>query len=97
MFTEVSAMLNKLKQKMEQVAAEAEEKAASIVGGGWKLTVPPEISAQRYSICDSCEFLYKITNTCKKCGCFMKLKTTLAKASCPIDKWDTYTYPDDPK
>ena len=28
---------------------------------------------------------------CKKCGCFMKEKTKLAHASCPVGKWDAVT------
>ena len=48
---------------------------------------PEEIAAYRLDICNGCEFFRKATNQCKKCGCFMKLKTTLEKAKCPIDKW----------
>lgn len=42
---------------------------------------------QRLSICQDCEHLLKLTNTCKKCGCFMTLKTCLSAAKCPIGKW----------
>jgi hypothetical protein len=38
-------------------------------------------------ICKTCEFFRKGNQTCKKCGCFMKLKTKLEKATCPIGKW----------
>jgi hypothetical protein len=48
---------------------------------------PEEVSLSRLEICNSCEFFRKRTNQCKKCGCFMKLKTTLEKAKCPIGKW----------
>ena len=48
---------------------------------------PEEISESRLKICVNCEFYRSRTNQCKKCGCFMKLKTTLAKAKCPIGKW----------
>lgn len=48
---------------------------------------PEDISRYRLEICNSCEFFRKRTNQCKKCGCFMKLKTTLEKAKCPIGKW----------
>jgi len=86
-------MLHKLKAKMEQAAQAAEQKASAILPNGFKLTVPDDVAEQRYSICKSCEHLYTLTNTCKKCGCFMKLKTTLTAASCPIDKWGKYEYP----
>lgn len=46
-----------------------------------------ELSSQRYSICQDCPELIKLTKQCKKCGCFMKTKTTLEKATCPIGKW----------
>ena len=46
-----------------------------------------ELSSKRYSICKSCPELIKITSQCKKCGCFMKAKTKLEKAVCPIGKW----------
>ncbi len=46
-----------------------------------------ELSASRLEICKSCEWFRQNSQTCKKCGCFMKLKTTLERARCPIGKW----------
>lgn len=46
-----------------------------------------ELIAARLAICNECPFLNKRLQKCSKCGCFMKLKTTLAKAHCPLDKW----------
>lgn len=46
-----------------------------------------ELAKYRLDICNSCEFLNKKTIRCKKCGCFMKLKTTLQGAMCPEGKW----------
>ena len=46
-----------------------------------------EIAQARLDECKKCEFLFKKTNTCKKCGCFMVPKTKLEKATCPIGKW----------
>lgn len=45
------------------------------------------LSSERYSICQSCPELIKLTKQCKKCGCFMAAKTKLQKATCPIGKW----------
>jgi len=42
---------------------------------------------ERIAICESCEFYIKSTTNCKKCGCFMKLKTKFEGMSCPIQKW----------
>ena len=46
-----------------------------------------DIIDRRWSECEKCEFLLKPTNNCKKCGCFMNVKTKVATASCPIGKW----------
>lgn len=42
---------------------------------------------KRISICEGCEYFIKMTKQCSKCGCFMKLKTRLTDARCPIGKW----------
>lgn len=42
---------------------------------------------ERMSICSSCPDLIKITNQCKRCGCFMDFKTALEASKCPIGKW----------
>ena len=42
---------------------------------------------ERWSECEKCEFLIKPTSQCKKCGCFLKLKTRISSQSCPIGKW----------
>jgi hypothetical protein len=41
----------------------------------------------RLEICKACPEFLKPTSQCKKCGCFMPLKTKLAEAVCPINKW----------
>ena len=46
-----------------------------------------EIIASRLEICRSCEFFRVRTEQCRKCGCFMKLKTKLEHSRCPIGKW----------
>lgn len=48
---------------------------------------PEELEAYRLEICKGCDFFRKANQTCKKCGCFMKLKTKLEHAKCPIGKW----------
>jgi hypothetical protein len=59
----------------------------------WDLVNPKEprateeLSADRYNICTGCEFFIKLTTQCKKCGCFMNLKTKLERATCPVGKW----------
>ena len=46
-----------------------------------------EVAEERYAICKSCEHFIKLSKQCKKCGCFMNLKTKLEEATCPIGKW----------
>jgi hypothetical protein len=46
-----------------------------------------EKAKERFSICQACPELIKLTSQCKKCGCFMSMKTKLEKAVCPIGKW----------
>jgi len=46
-----------------------------------------ELVAYRLEICSTCPFYRKLSNTCRKCGCFMKLKSSLANAKCPVGKW----------
>jgi hypothetical protein len=49
--------------------------------------VPEEEAKRRLSFCETCPSLIKFTHQCKECGCFMKLKTKLSKAECPLGKW----------
>ena len=44
-----------------------------------------DIPEKRYAICKSCEKFKAFT--CTECGCFMKAKTKLEKATCPLGKW----------
>lgn len=46
-----------------------------------------ELAAYRLEICKACPAFRPTSQTCRKCGCFMKLKTTLENAKCPIGKW----------
>lgn len=76
-------MLEKLKQKMEQARDAAQQAAASALTH----KVSKEVYNYRYNTCSGCEKLYKLTDTCKVCGCFMKVKAWMPNQSCPIGKW----------
>jgi hypothetical protein len=41
----------------------------------------------RLEICNACPQLISLTSQCKLCGCFMKAKTKIETATCPIGKW----------
>ena len=45
------------------------------------------LGEERFEICKACPELIQVTSQCKKCGCFMKIKTGLEAATCPIGKW----------
>ena len=49
--------------------------------------VSDEIKESRMKICLSCPELLQTTKQCKKCGCFMQIKTQLKLSKCPIGKW----------
>lgn len=76
-------MLEKLKQKMAELRESTEDSAINLLNN----KVSPEIQQERYDICQACDKLYKLTDTCKVCGCFMKVKTHLPRQSCPLKKW----------
>ncbi len=52
-----------------------------------KLLASEEASYARMELCYSCDFLDKESVKCKRCGCFMKIKTRLESSKCPISKW----------
>lgn len=54
---------------------------------GLPVLVDADTAFQRFRTCQGCEFLTQDNFRCQKCGCFMKTKTQLASASCPIGKW----------
>ena len=49
--------------------------------------VPLVVARERYAICKSCDEFNNTVKLCKKCGCIMPVKVTVAYASCPIGKW----------
>jgi hypothetical protein len=49
--------------------------------------VTENVAEERYSICLGCPELLKLTKQCKKCGCFMAIKSKMKVASCPLGKW----------
>jgi hypothetical protein len=46
-----------------------------------------DIYKERMDICRKCQFIINTTKTCRKCGCFMEIKTRIDNAYCPIGKW----------
>ena len=46
-----------------------------------------EEAQRRYDICDWCPEFISLTKQCKKCGCFMTVKSKMKIATCPLGKW----------
>jgi hypothetical protein len=46
-----------------------------------------QLVEERLSICRDCEFFNSLTVGCNKCGCFLRMKTKLHNATCPIGRW----------
>jgi hypothetical protein len=46
-----------------------------------------ELKESRLAICRTCEHFKPKLEKCRLCGCFMRLKTELENARCPIEKW----------
>jgi hypothetical protein len=76
------SFVHKLQQRLIEVK-EAAAKAAIDSG----LIATAEVAADRLDICHECPRLFKPTGSCKECGCFVKTKTLVASASCPLGKW----------
>lgn len=58
---------------------------------------PKDVQEDRYRICESCTLFNPVLKKCTACGCFMQLKTRLAHAYCPKDKWGSYSDEDNLK
>lgn len=46
-----------------------------------------ETRLERAGHCQKCEFYRRSTKQCTLCGCLVNLKVTIAKETCPVDKW----------
>lgn len=77
--------MNKMAQKLAEIENFKLKKLSELVN-----LIPKHVQEERMNICNSCEHLFKPTSTCKKCGCFMKLKTHLPEQKCPLKKWTEY-------
>lgn len=41
----------------------------------------------RFNLCMNCPELIKFTKQCKRCGCFMEVKSKIEASKCPLGKW----------
>jgi len=75
-------MLDKLKNKVQSIQNSIDE-----FGQTTGLKLSEEQRNQRLDICKTCQYFFKPTTTCMKCGCFMAVKTYIPRVSCPVGKW----------
>lgn len=76
-------------KQVSNVTHAAARVTAQVVSGG-PVFVPEEVAAQRWSICDPCE--YRKDSRCTLCGCYLNNltgKLKLATERCPANppKW----------
>ncbi len=86
--------MNKLQAKLQDFRKAAEKLAAETIPFE---KVTDEVQQERWKICQACEHLYKPTDSCRKCGCFMAVKTWMANQRCPVKKWHAISGPLAPK
>lgn len=67
-----------------EMAKTAARAATQFIGSGFK-RVASEEREQRLSTCTLCSEFF--SGRCRKCGCYMVLKTWLPLQHCPIGKW----------
>ena len=79
------------RRSREDYCMSDETNVPDVTIGDWLKPSSPRASdaviESRLNICSGCEFFKKNGARCKKCHCFMKLKTELLHAKCPIHKW----------
>lgn len=57
------------------------------VASGNELKISELEAQKRLNTCKSCEFFDEVQQRCRKCGCYMAVKTYLKAEKCPIGKW----------
>jgi len=54
---------------------------------GKQILVSEEEKINRLNICRECEWFESENERCKKCGCWLAIKTYMKSEHCPINKW----------
>jgi len=49
--------------------------------------VSGRVLQKRRSLCNNCFHRDPQTDQCRKCSCFLVLKTQLSTEKCPLDRW----------
>jgi hypothetical protein len=67
-------------------AGNALKAAVKFVASGFEIVDTAEFERRR-AICEGCEFMDKIKDRCKACGCALQAKPWSAVEQCPHGKW----------
>jgi tRNA(Ile2) C34 agmatinyltransferase TiaS len=56
-----------------------------------KQDISKSLKARRTDICKTCPHSHYLLGRfrCKKCGCFIEIKSRVKKAKCPIGLWES--------
>jgi hypothetical protein len=85
---------NVLKEKIVPSKMLTDVEGQKVVDEHYKTLAKTDIAAvdeidRRQNICNTCDnkTQHFALDICKDCYCFIKLKTALKGATCPLDKW----------
>lgn len=85
----------KLTMAETKTFVQAVKEAGADVAHGKPAIVPKETYEARSAICKACDVFDPIKGQCVRakggCGCYMPAKAKLARASCPLGKWQRWT------
>ena len=73
-------------QLAKNLSSSVARNVKSVVAGN-NFKISDQEAQVRLKICQGCEFFDSSQNRCKKCGCFMAVKTYLKAERCPVGKW----------
>lgn len=68
-------------------AAETLKDVSKDVLNGEEVKASDEEQNKRLEVCSGCPHFIKDDKRCNECGCFMKIKSHLKSAKCPLGKW----------
>lgn len=85
----INNSMDNIKFLSEKIKAKKEQDSRAFVERRkyFDIVATKDEQQARLEVCESCEFHFKPTHQCKKCGCFLKLKSAIARFNCPAGKW----------
>jgi hypothetical protein len=89
-FEEESAEIDKYPSTFQMARNLAKElwESGKKAARGLPVIVSTEVGFHRLQTCEGCDKFEAESSRCTECGCFMKVKTQIASASCPLGKWN---------